>query len=109
MRRIVSNAYDAEYKMTVGVDFAQKKYVYSHEDKMVTLWYHFWDVAGQDYYSRLVSAYYRDACACLLVCDLSLDNSFGSIRQWFAEVSAKVLQQNGQRVPTILVCNKLDL
>ena len=50
-----------------------------------------------------------NAAACLLVCDLSLENIFTDIKQWYEEVSRKVLLNSGKRVPTILVCNKIDL
>ena len=109
VQRIVNNSFSPDYKVTLGVDFFQKKYVYHQGERLNTLWYHFWDIAGQDYYSKMVHSFYMNAAACLMVCDLSLENIFTDIKQWYEEVSRKVLLNSGKRVPTILVCNKIDL
>ena len=57
----------------------------------------------------MVHVYYRNAAACLLVCDLAADTLISDIKSWHDEVSRKVLLQTGQKVPTILCCNKVDM
>lgn len=49
-----------------------------------------WDTGGQAYFRDLVNLYYRDANAALLVFDRTNPGSFQSLKDWIAELEAKV-------------------
>ena len=103
----MNNVFLQDYKLTLGVDFFQKKYVFAQQKQQYQLWYQFWDIAGQDYNTNLVHSFYANSSACVIVCDVSVQSFQNGLQLWLNEVRAKVLSQ--QRVPTVLVCNKMDL
>lgn len=63
-----------------------------------------WDTAGQEKYRALVSSYFQDSLAAMIVCDITLRQSFINIRQW-----VDVLNSSASDVPFLFVANKYDL
>ncbi|CAL5970156.1 Rab32 [Hexamita inflata] len=110
IRKAVSNQFTTEYKTTIGVDFAAKTIKLRIKDKDVNVCIQFWDIAGQEYYSQLSRAYYKGAYGCFIVSDLTSDSLCQDIKTWKDEVKSKVmLPSSDEPVPTILLCNKIDL
>lgn len=68
-----------EYQTTVGIAFSQKV-VYINEQVAVNL--QLWDTSGQDVYRDLISLYYRDANAAILVFDYSNQESVSGLKYW---------------------------
>ncbi|XP_030639058.1 ras-related protein Rab-39B [Chanos chanos] len=72
---------------TVGVDF----YVHFLEvEPGVRIKLQFWDTAGQERFRSVTRSYYRNSVGGLLVFDLGNRASFEHIREWHAEVCARV-------------------
>ena len=51
--------------------------------------------------------YYRDAVGCLLFFDLTRVQSFRNALRWKYDLDNKVHLPNGQRIPCLLVANKV--
>ena len=81
LNRYVNNKFDNRYQATIGADFRTKET--EVEGTLVTL--QIWDTAGQERYQSLGSAFYRGADACLLVFDLSSQESFRNLTAWHHE------------------------
>jgi small GTP-binding protein len=64
-----------------------------------------WDLAGQKHFSFVRPPFYRGATAIVYVFDLTRRSSFANLMEWKSEVE-KVI---GQKKPTVLVGNKIDL
>jgi len=101
---------------TVGVDVALRTVEVPTEhggNKVVKLL--MWDTAGQDRFRYMMSSYYRGAQAVLLVCDVTNEGSFTSIKGWLAQFDEMHAQAHpdGRQQPrtaqVLLVANKTDL
>ena len=62
-----------------------------------------WDTAGQEKHANIVGSYVKRLDACLMVCDLTNEDSLISIRKWMRELN------NQCEMPVIIVGNKSDL
>ncbi|KAK7196788.1 rab7 GTP binding protein [Novymonas esmeraldas] len=100
MNQYVYHRFDGRYKATVGADFLTKDVEVN--GRLVTL--QIWDTAGQERFQSLGSAFYRGADACVLVFDVTQQESFAHVGSWFSEFTI----QAGRR-DSVLVGNKTDL
>ncbi|GFO23162.1 ras-related protein rab-7l1 [Plakobranchus ocellatus] len=105
IHRYVNNGFRVDYKSTIGVDFAIKQVVTS-SNKNIKI--QLWDIAGQERFTYLTRAYYKDARGCVLMFDVGSAASFHSVRKWKADLDSKVRTDNGSLLPCILVANKCD-
>eukprot|EP01061_Rhynchopus_euleeides_P036302 TRINITY_DN611_c1_g1_i1.p1 TRINITY_DN611_c1_g1~~TRINITY_DN611_c1_g1_i1.p1 ORF type:complete len:208 (+),score=102.96 TRINITY_DN611_c1_g1_i1:61-684(+) len=101
MGRYVNDKFDIRYKATIGADFLTKDL--SVDGVSVTL--QIWDTAGQERFQSLGSAFYRGADACMLVFDLTSQDSFAHLSSWYDEF----IIQAGEGREFVLVGNKSDL
>lgn len=67
-----------------------------------------WDTSGQDKFSFIIKAYYRNISAAILVFDLTNTKSFESIESWHKDLMDK-MENTASVLPIILVGNKCDL
>ena len=65
-----------------------------------------WDTAGQEKYRTLPPQYYRGIQGILLVYDLSNQDSFARIEEWFNKIEQNCTLEE---LVITLVGNKLDL
>ncbi|KAG5481059.1 hypothetical protein LSCM1_06735 [Leishmania martiniquensis] len=100
MHQYVNRVFDSRYKATIGADFLSKDVEVN--GSVVTL--QIWDTAGQERFQSLGSAFYRGADACILVFDVTQQESFAHVGSWLEEFSI----QAGRR-DSVLVGNKTDL
>lgn len=100
MHQYVNHKFDSRYKATIGADFLTKDVEIN--GRVVTL--QIWDTAGQERFQSLGSAFYRGADACILVFDVTQQESFAHVGSWLSEFSI----QAGRR-DSVLVGNKTDL
>jgi Ras-related protein Rab-7A len=101
LNQYVNKKFDNRYKATIGADFLTKEL--EVKDKLVTL--QIWDTAGQERFQSLGSAFYRGADACILVFDLTSQESFSHLTSWHDEF----IIQAGQNKDFVLIGNKNDL
>jgi len=100
MHQYVSKKFDNRYKATIGADFLTKDV--EIDGQAVTL--QIWDTAGQERFQSLGSAFYRGADACILVYDVTQQDSFAHLTSWMEEFNI----QAGKR-DCVLIGNKTDL
>ncbi|MHA1698653.1 MAG: GTP-binding protein [Promethearchaeota archaeon] len=98
--RFAQGFFQESYKMTVGVDFSVK--LIDVGDTRVKL--QIWDTGGQERFSFVRPLYYRGAMGALLVFDVTNRESFDHLPNWIEELEA-----NTEKVPYVLVGNKIDL
>jgi Ras-related protein Rab-7A len=101
MNQYVNKKFDSRYKATIGADFLTKEL--EVDGTLVTL--QIWDTAGQERFQSLGSAFYRGADACILVFDLTSQESFQHLSSWHDEF----IIQAGQNKDFVLIGNKSDL
>ncbi|CAG2234784.1 RAB43 [Mytilus edulis] len=86
VKRFTTGHFHRDCKMTIGVDFTIQ--TLQLDGKIVKL--EIWDTAGQERFRSIVTRYYRDAHAALVI--------------WINEVKMKC----GEDIPHILLGNKCD-
>jgi len=93
LNQYVSGKFSEEYKATIGADFLTKELTL--DDKLVTL--QIWDTAGQERFQSLGSAFYRGSDACVLVYDITNEQSFKKLTngvQIFSHKHLQMIQKN---------------
>ncbi|XP_068714703.1 ras-related protein Rab-7L1-like isoform X2 [Montipora foliosa] len=88
------------------MDFALKVIKLS-EDTTVRL--QLWDIAGQERFTSMTRVYYKGAAACIIMFDLTSQQTFNSTIKWKKDLDKKCTLPNGLTIPCILVGNKSDL
>ncbi len=101
--RFTQNFFDADYKRTIGADFAVKRMDILDIDTHVTL--QCWDLAGQPRFEFVRQGFYRGARGGLLLYDVTRRRTFLNIDRWKEEAFVNI----GQEIPIVLVANKIDL
>merc|ERR1712154_757130 len=105
LHQYVMNKFIQEHKATIGADFLTKEI--NVDDKVVTL--QIWDTAGQERFQSLGNAFYRGADACIMVYDITDENSFKQIDSWKRKFVSQANIDNPRRYPFLLLGNKTDL
>jgi len=101
MNQYVNKKFEHKYKATIGADFLTREI--DVDGTLVTL--QIWDTAGQERFQSLGSAFYRGADACMLVFDLTSQESFQHLEAWQDEFNI----QAGKNRDFVLIGNKSDL
>jgi len=101
--RFTQNFFEADYKRTIGADFAVKRMEIPDIDAKVTL--QCWDLAGQPRFEFVRQGFYRGARGGLLLYDVTRRRTFLNIDRWKEEAFGNI----GKEIPIVLVANKIDL
>ncbi|NHI88428.1 MAG: GTP-binding protein [Candidatus Thorarchaeota archaeon] len=101
--RFTQNFFEADYKRTIGSDFAIKRLTIDDIDAQVTL--QVWDLAGQPRFESVRQGFYRGARGGLLLYDVTRRRTFLNVENWKEEAFANLQKE----IPLILVANKVDL
>ncbi len=101
--RFTQDHFEADYKRTIGSDFAIKRVVVPSRDANVTL--QVWDLAGQQRFEVVRQSFYRGARGGLLVYDVTRRRTFLNLDRWREEAFNSI----GRTIPMIVVANKVDL
>ncbi len=99
IKRYVYDKFFSNYKATVGVDFAVKSMERGNEKFTLQLW----DIAGQERFGNMTAQYYRESVACVIVCEVRKYSTYNTVVKWKTDLEAKY-----KKIPTILLCNKID-
>ena len=105
--RFTTGSFERDYKTTIGSQFAVKLTHISPTDQeyAVGIKVQAWDVAGQARFKAVRKMYYSGAAGVILVFDVTRRRSFAELQKWVAEADESI----GQRVPMVVVGNKIDL
>ncbi|MFW9828563.1 MAG: Rab family GTPase [Candidatus Thorarchaeota archaeon] len=101
VQRFIKNRFQANYKLTVGVDILTKD-VEFRQGEIATL--SIWDIGGQQRFEFIRSTFYKGAAGTLLVFDLTREQTYSEIRKWLTEI-----RQFAGDIPFVLIGNKADL
>ena len=101
LNRFADDTYTDAYISTMGVDF--KIRTLEIDGRVVKL--QIWDTAGQERFRNITSSYYRGAHGIMMVYDITNQESFANLNQWFKEVAIYAKED----VRKILIGTKSDL
>ncbi|KAL0973196.1 hypothetical protein UPYG_G00200170 [Umbra pygmaea] len=102
INRFCKDAFDKNYKATIGVDFEMERF----EVLGVPFSLQLWDTAGQERFKCIASTYYRGAQTVVIVFDVNDVASLGHARQWLEDA---MKENDPTRVQLFLVGTKKDL
>ncbi|MBY8991069.1 MAG: GTP-binding protein [Candidatus Lokiarchaeota archaeon] len=102
VHRFVENAFQTDYKSTIGTSIMKKECDFEGLDSKVR--FVLWDLAGQAQFKRVRQSYLSNAEAGILVYDVTRKDTLDKVENWFSEI--KDVSPN---ISLILVGNKIDL
>ena len=100
--RYANGVFKEEYISTVGVDYVSKQEIINDQNINVKLW----DTAGQERYKALTPSYLRGAEGIVLVYDVTMSESFDSLKVWIDSLKSNLGENS---LPIIIDGNKIDL
>lgn len=101
-KRYLGEGFKLSYRMTIGADFAVKKYNFNGDNIISQIW----DLAGQMKFSKVREVYYKGSTGALLVFDITRPSTLEKIPKWIKEL---LKNNNNKILPMMLVGNKVDL
>ncbi|XP_068594694.1 ras-related protein Rab-27B-like [Brachionichthys hirsutus] len=112
LHRYTDNKFNRKFTTTVGIDFREKRVVYTETgadgrtEKNFKVHLQLWDTAGQERFRSLTTAFFRDAMGFLLMFDLTDQQSFLNVRNWMSQLQANAYCDSPD---IVLVGTKADL
>uniref|UniRef100_A0AAV2IX10 small monomeric GTPase n=2 Tax=Knipowitschia caucasica TaxID=637954 RepID=A0AAV2IX10_KNICA len=111
--RYTDNKFNPKFITTVGIDFREKRVIYTASNpngnttgKTFKVHLQLWDTAGQERFRSLTTAFFRDAMGFLLMFDLTSQQSFLNVRNWMSQLQSNAYCENPD---IVLIGNKADL
>lgn len=101
VHRFVYDAFKPTMESTIGAAFLTKSVTLDS----TTYKYQIWDTAGQEKYRALAPMYYRGAAAAIIVYDITVEQSFASVKSWVRELK----QYAEPDIVLAIAGNKCDL
>lgn len=101
--QLTENSFLISQEVTIGVEYGAKVFRVKYKDKVHPIKVQVWDTAGQEAFRSIVSSYYRDVAALLVVFDVCKMRSFKNLDYWISE-ARKI---NTHAVITV-IGNKID-
>jgi small GTP-binding protein len=83
IKRALDNQIDERYSSTIEFGFENLDVEVDNQIVKLALW----DTAGQEQYRAIVRSFYHDVDACILVFDLTAENSLESVQYWTEQIS----------------------
>lgn len=102
LQRFINNKFKFEYNCTIGVDYNVKSLKLNDE---TTVDLQLWDTCGQERFRTITRQYYRDSNGCIIIFDLSKQESFKNLELWTEDVR----NFGSSDIQILLVGNKSDL
>ncbi|GFR22242.1 ras and EF-hand domain-containing protein [Trichonephila clavata] len=115
--RISKGVFVRHMSSTLGLDFLMRHLRVDGKNVAVQLW----DTAGQERFRSITKTYFRKADGVMLLYDCTCEQSFLNVRQWvedidvacfysmMAEKTSSGTKSSTQRIPLMIVANKIDL
>lgn len=101
-KNFLGETFDRDYMMTLGADFATKTVEVDDFDVTMIIW----DLAGQPRFSIVREGFYKGTRGALLVFDITRPDTYEQLADWVREL---LKNNNGKKVPIVLIGNKNDL
>jgi small GTP-binding protein len=105
LRRYTENAFDDEYKQTVGSTFATKDARVSDKTGVArSVRLLIWDMGGQSTYRELRRQFMRGAAGAVIVYDVTRPETFMAMNTWYES-----FREVCPDAPVVICANKIDL
>ena len=101
----MKNEFSLQYKSTIGADFLTK----SIEKTEETIQLQLWDTAGAEKYHSMGQSFYRGSQICILVFDITDNESFKNVETWRSEFLNQLNPNKPDEFPLVLIGNKCDM
>lgn len=101
----MKNEFSLQYKSTIGADFLTKSI--QKNDDLIQL--QLWDTAGAEKYHSMGTSFYRGSETCILVFDITDNESFKNVETWRSEFLNQLNPSKPDEFPLILIGNKCDM
>ena len=82
--RFIDDVFEEGLETTTGASYAGKNMVFKDYQNQVVN-FEIWDTAGQEIYRSLNTLVYKDSAIALLVYDITNENSFSEIQNYWYE------------------------
>ena len=92
-------------KPTICSDFSTKIFKYNENFYRVQLW----DIGGQDKSTAVTKIFAKDSHGCIVVCDITDDQTLEETASWKSVVEDEVIFTDGGAKPFLLIRNKVDM
>ena len=101
VQRFIKSRFQANYKLTVGVDILTKD-VEFRQGEIATL--SIWDIGQQKRFEFIRSRFYKGAAGALLVFDLTREQTYKEVKKWHSEI-----KKFAGPIPFVLIGNNIHL
>ena len=105
VQRWTKGQFISNYKATIISDFGYKIYSYKNVLYRIQLW----DIGGQDKSASMAKIFAKDSHGCIVVTDLSINETPAEILKWKEIISEESTFVDDEKIPFILIGNKIDL
>ena len=75
--------FKAEHNVTIGVEFGNYSMIVKDKTKIKL---QIWDTAGQESFRSITRIFYKESHAVILVFDITTQESFLNVRDWYKEI-----------------------
>ncbi len=111
LQRYVEDIFSDIYMPTIGIDFKINTVkldtsLRRPNGRSMVIKLQLYDTGGGDHFRNIVSAYYPNADAIVIVYDISNMDSFRHVEKWLHDA---LKDKKNQTIPTFLIGNKTDL
>jgi small GTP-binding protein len=99
-KRYLANAFEHEYRPSIGVDILSRRLPLGQEDVRLQIW----DMSGQTEFRRLRQQYLEATDCAIIIFDLTRRSSLDAVPSWVEEA-----RESNPKLPAVLVGNKADM
>ena len=105
VQRWTKGQFNDYHKPTIVSEFGFKIYEYKEKKYRIQLW----DIGGQDKSPSMAKIFARDSHGCLVLSDSSKPETFQDTLDWKKVMNNESVFVDGEKLPFILIQNKIDL
>ena len=105
VQRWTKGEFSGNYKPTVVSEFGFKIFEYNNRTYRIQLW----DIGGQDKSPSMAKIFARDSHGCVVLSDVTKKETLQNTLSWKKVVSDESKFVDGEKLPFILIQNKIDL
>ena len=105
VQRWTKGEFSNDYKATIISDFGFK--IFSYKDILYRI--QLWDIGGQDKSSSMAKIFAKDSHGCIVVTDITINETPAEILKWKEIISDESAFIENEKIPFLLIGNKIDL
>lgn len=103
LNKITNNKYKYN-NPTIGIDFTS--FITKIDDSVIKC--QVWDTAGQEKFAPVISSYYKNISAAVIVYDVTDIHTFKKVQYWYDNIKSHLIEDK-LNIGFILVANKTDI